>query len=84
MHRFADVEIKIGVRAGDTLPAIDPDARHLPFLIAPRNGLGVRGDLLRLRPRGLVDRLAGGAAVHVRALTLAEGAAPQQLAHRRR
>ena len=86
---LADVKLEGGVVSGDSLPAVDIDRSRHPFPLAPetppRRLLGTCvTDLpgpLGAGPAGVHDAVGAGAAVDVVALTVAERASPQELAH---
>ena len=87
---FPDVKLEGGVVSGDSLAAVHIDSGAHPFLTSPeatpRRLLGACAvadlpDPLRAGPPGLHDCLAAGAAVDVVTLTVADRAAPQDLAH---
>ena len=87
---FPDVKLEGGVVSGDSLAAVHVDSGAHPFLTSPeatpRRLLGACAvadlpDPLRAGPPGLHDCLAAGAAVDVVTLTVADRAAPQDLAH---
>ena len=87
---FLDVKLEGGVVSGDSLAAVHVDSGAHPFLTspeaAPRRLVGGRAvadlpDPLREGPPGLHDAFGAGAALDVVALTVADRAAPQNLAH---
>ena len=87
---LADVKLEGGVVSGDSLPAVDIDRSRHPFPLAPetppRRLLGACAvtDLpgpLGAGPAGVHDAVGAGAAVDVVALTVAQRASPQELAH---
>ena len=87
---LADVKLEGGVVSGDSLAAIHIDRCRHPFPFAPetppRRLLGACAvtDLpgpLGAGPAGVHDAVGAGAAVDVVALTVAERASPQELAH---
>ena len=86
---FPDVKLEGGVVSGDSLAAVDIDRSRHPFPLAPetppRRLLGACvADLpgpLGAGPAGVHDAVGAGAAVDVVALTVAQRASPQELAH---